>query len=124
MNSLSAVGRMSYASHMLVYPSLFILYSFGYKTYAKKAAEKAEEQAWKDMEDARVVDKDIFNPFTPIPFHNNRELKYAYDHLNMHGYINKNHINVKDYPYKQFHNVYGENNEYLYNWTSTSSNTH
>ena len=124
MNPSSNLGRLSYSAHMLFYPTAFIFYQLVWKPYSANQAEKKEAEDWKDMPKARKVDYDIFNPFTPIPFHNNRELKYAYQHINMFGYVNENHINVKDYPYKQYHNSYGENNEYLYNWTSTSSYDH
>ena len=40
------------------------------------------------------VDPDLFNPFTPLPYHNNPELKYAFAHIKMHGYLNENQINV------------------------------
>ena len=124
MNFASNFGRLSYSSHMLFYPTAFFLYQFAWKPYAKRQQEIQEEAAWKEMPKGRKVDYDIFNPFTPIPFHNNRELKYAFAHINMFDYVNKNHINTRDYPYKQYHNVYGEDNTYLYNWTSTSSNKH
>mmetsp|Transcript_11679 Transcript_11679/g.13220 ORF Transcript_11679/g.13220 Transcript_11679/m.13220 type:complete len:125 (+) Transcript_11679:30-404(+) len=124
MNFGSNLGRLSYSAHMLFYPSAFVFYKFLYQPYSVRKAELAEEQEWKGMPQAREVDRDIFNPFTPIPFHNNRELKYAYSHLDMFGYTNENHINVKEYPYKQYQNSYGENNEHLYNWTSTSSYNH
>ena len=126
MNIGSQFGRMSYATHMLFYPTAFVLYVFAYKPYAKSKAKAKDEQDWNDMPALRKVDRDIFNPFTPIPFHNNRELKYAFAHINMQGFVNKNHINVKTYPWKQYHNAYAEDadTEYLFNWTSTSSYNH
>ena len=124
MNFASNIGRVSYGVHMLFYPVAFLTYQFAWKPYSSYKAQKAEQQEWDDLPKARKVDYDIFNPFTPIPFHNNRELKYAYQHINMLGYVNENHINVKDYPYKQYHNINGEDTEYLFNWTSTSSYDH
>ena len=72
------------------------------------------------MPKLKKVDPDIFNPFTPIPYHNNPELKYAFNHIKLFNYANKNHINVRDYPWKDYHNSYDHNNtnEYLYNWVS------
>ncbi|CAI2384953.1 unnamed protein product [Moneuplotes crassus] len=124
MNAGSNLGRLSYSAHMLFYPTAFVLYQFVYKPYSAAQNEKAKKADWEALPKARKVDRDIFNPFTPIPFHNNRELKYAYAHINMLDYVNENHVNVKDYPYKQYHNSYSEDNEYLYNWTSTSSYNH
>ena len=124
MNAGSAFGRMSYSAHIWTYPAAFLIYQFGYKPYAKNAAEKAEKKEFEDMPKPKIVDRDIFNPFTPIPFHNNRELKYAYANINMIDYINDNHINVRDYPYKGYHDSYSEDTEYLYNWTSTVSDKH
>ena len=72
------------------------------------------------MAKAKVVDPDYFNPFTPIPFHNNPELKYVFADINMRKYVNENHINVKDYQWKNYHDSYDHGNKktYLYNWTS------
>ena len=88
MNFGSQFGRISYTTHLLFYPSAFILYVFAYKPYAKCKAKAQSEKEWNEMPALRKVDKDIFNPFTPIPFHNNRELKYAFAHINMQGYVN------------------------------------
>ena len=34
------------------------------------------------------IDPDLYNPFTPIPYHNNPEIKYGLAHIRMHGYLN------------------------------------
>ena len=72
------------------------------------------------MAKARPVDPDLFNPFTPIPFHNNPELRYVYAHINLRKYVNKHHINTKDYIWKSYHDSYdhGSKKTYLYNWSS------
>lgn len=72
------------------------------------------------MPKAKKVDPDLFNPFTPIPYHNNPELKYAFAHINLFGYINENQINTQTYAHKNYHNSYDHDNKnaYLYNWTS------
>ena len=124
MNQFSQVGRLSYSAHMLFYPASFLLYQFAWKPYRAHTAEAAKKVEWENLPPAHKVDIDIFNPFTPMPFHNNREIKYAHANVNMHNYVNENHINVKEYPHKQYQNSYGEDNEYLYNWTSTSSYNH
>ena len=69
---------------------------------------------------AAKVDPDLFNPFTPIPYHNNLELKYAFAHVNMRNYIDKEHLNVDDYIWKSFHDSYdhGDKKKHMYNWTS------
>ena len=41
------------------------------------------------MAKAKVVDPDYFNPFSPIPFHNNPELKYVFADVNMRNYLNR-----------------------------------
>jgi hypothetical protein len=62
------------------------------------------------MAKAKKVDPDLFNPFSPIPYHNNSELKYVFSHVNMHNYVNKNHLNVKDYVWKDYHRSFDHNN--------------
>jgi hypothetical protein len=119
-NLLSNLGRVPYSIHLLAYPTFFSIYFLGIKPWLAKRAEQAKKDDWERIPKAQKVDPDIFSPFTPIPYHNNPELKYGMSNLNMFGYVNENHINVKDYAYKQYHNVYDENNEneYLYNWVS------
>ena len=120
-NALSALGRMNYATHLLAYPALFGLYFFVVSPYmAKKAID--DQQAEYDMiPQARKVDPDVFSPFSPVPYHNNPELKYVFANINMHGFLNKSHMNPASYAYKGFHNSYDHDNKntYTYNWTST-----
>ena len=73
-----------------------------------------------NMVKAKTMDPDLFNPFSAIPWHNNPELKYTFAHINMRHYMNKDHINEKDYIYKGYHNSYDHDNKkvWLYNWTS------
>ncbi len=68
----------------------------------------------------------MFNPFTPTPFHNNQELKWSQKDINMFGYFNENHINVKDYPYKLYFDAYDHDNKngYTYNWISVHGPKH
>ena len=75
------------------------------------------------MPKAKKVDPDLFNPFSAVPYHNNQELKYLFSHINMHNYVNVNHINAKEYVWKGFHKSFDHNNtnEYMYNWTSVHS---
>ena len=122
-NSLSAFGRMSYGAHLLVYPALAAAYLYGVKPYMAKRAEDQEKQEWANMPKARKVDPDLFSPFSPIPYHNNPELKYGFAHIRMHGYLNENQINTKQYVWKGFHNSFDHNDKqtYLYNWTSLHS---
>ena len=105
---------------MCFYPLAYFAYSFGYKPYSERQAELAKQAEWDNLPEARTVDRDIFNPFTPIPYHNNEQLTYALEGINMFGYLNENHINVKDYPYKQYHNLYDHDDKgsYTYNWVS------
>ena len=120
MNQLSVFGRMSYGAHFMFYPltAAFIM-GVAMPWYNNKC-EKDDQKAWDAMPAARTVDPDLFNPFTPIPYHNNEQLKYGFAHIHMHNYLNKNHMNVGDYPFKNYHNSFDQNseNEYLYNWVS------
>ena len=105
----------------MVYTVLFGTLFKRYSNYSKKSKEKQEKEEWDNLPKARPVDPDLFNPFSAIPFHNNPELKYRYANLNMFGYLDpKTHMNLKDYPYKAYHDSFDHNNEkqYLYNWVS------
>jgi hypothetical protein len=72
------------------------------------------------MPKLKPVDPDIFNPFTPIPYHNNKELTYLFANVRMHNHVNQNHINPETYVWKGYHNSFDHDNKnaYLYNWTS------
>ena len=111
---------MSWSSHLLVYPGIIALYIWGVKPMMASRSAAAEKKEWDMMPKAKPVDPDVFNPFTPIPYHNNHENTYNYAHIRMFNYLNKNHINVDDYNWKLYHNSYDHDgkNEYLYNWIS------
>ena len=120
-NALSALGRMSYATHVALYPivggSLYFIIS-SYQKSSAEAANKAEAEA---MPKLNAVDPDNFNPFSAIPFHNNAEMRYRYANTNMYGYLDKKtHMNLQDYTYKSYHNSFDHDNQYqhLYNWVS------
>lgn len=121
LNSFSILGRMSYQVHLLFYPAALLTYIMAIKPYMKARSEKAVQDEWDALPKAKVLDPDLFNPFSPIPYHNSKEVKYSIDHIRMFNYVNKNHLSVKDYPWKSYHNSYDHNNTnaYLYNWTST-----
>lgn len=119
-NTLSLLGRMGYSTHLLFYPSALAFYVYVFKPYWDNKNKVAEQKEWDTIPKARKVDPDLFSPFSPIPYHNNPELKYIFTNINMHGYLNKNHINPEDYAWKDFHNSYDHNhrNAYQYNWVS------
>lgn len=119
-NALSTIGRAGWTVNMMLYPALFVGYQFWYKPNSERKAAQAKIDALKNGTQPRPVDPDYFNPFTPIPFHNNPELKYAHAHINMRHYLNKNHINENDYLYKSYLDAYDHDNKkaYTYNWTS------
>ena len=119
-NALSIFGRMGYLPHLLFYPTALGAYIYGIKPWMDERSRKSEQDEWDKMPKAKPVDPDLFNPFTPIPYHNNPELTYVFAHINMHDYLNENHINVHDYVWRDYHNSYDHNNEngYLYDWTS------
>ena len=122
-NPLSALGRIGYGAHYLFYPIAGAVYYFVIAPEMKRRNQAADQKEWESMPKANKVDPDLFNPFTPVPYHNNPELKYAFAHINMHNYLNANHINAKDYVWKSYHNSFDHNNRnaYMYNWTSVHS---
>ena len=73
------------------------------------------------MVKAKPLDPDLFNPFTPIPFHNSRELKYIYANTNMRNYIDKaTHYKPSEFVWKNYHDSYdhGNKKEFLYNYSN------
>ena len=73
------------------------------------------------MPKAIAVDPDNFQPFSPIPFHNNPELRYRYAGMNLHNYLDPvTHLNLHDYTYKAFHDSFDHDNlkTYKFNWVS------
>ena len=119
-NAMSALGRMSWGTHMLIYPTILGAYIGAYKPYAKKQEEAGVANEYEIMCKAKDVDPDHFNPFTPIPFNNNPELKYMFAHINLRHYVNEHHINEKDYEWKGYHNSFDHNNKKSYQWNWSS----
>ena len=69
------------------------------------------------MRPMKKVDPDLFNPFTPLPYHNSKELKYAYAHVDMRKYIDEHtHINPENYIWKQYHDSYDHDNKRTHYW--------
>ena len=96
-NAMSAIGRMGWGTHFLIYPTAVAFYFGAYKPYQARGEEASKQAEYDGMAKAKIVDPDFFNPFSPIPFHNNPELKYVFAEVNMRKYVNENHINTKDY---------------------------
>ena len=119
-NAMSALGRMGWGVHALVYPAAGAAYQFVYKPYAKAKEDAAKQEEYDNMAKARPVDPDYFNPFTPVPFHNNPELKYAFADINLRNYVNEHHMNAKDYIWKGYNDSYdhGDKKVHTYNWSS------
>ena len=119
-NALSALGRMSWGTHFLIYPTILGAYVGVYKPYAKEQEAATKRQEMEDMAKAKPVDPDYFNPFTPVPFHNNPELKYVFSDVNLRNYVDANHMNAKDYIWKSYFNSYdhGDKKTHLFNWSS------
>ena len=117
-NALSALGRMSYTTHLAFYPGGLAFAFFVGLPFYKRRNEAAEKAEWDNMIKQKPVDPDLFNPFTPIPFHNNIELKYVHSHINLRGYINEHHLNPQEYAWKNYTNSYDHSNKktHLYNW--------
>ena len=73
------------------------------------------------MPSLRPVDPDFFQPFSAIPYHNNKELHYRYANTKLFNFVDaKNQLNVANYAYKGFHDSYdhSDKKKHLYNWTS------
>ena len=119
-NAMSTLGRMSWGVHALFYPTTLALYFGAWKPYTERSEKAAKEQEWEEMCKAKPVDPDHFNPFTPVPFSNNPELKYFFANVNMRSYLNKEQISERDYMWKSYHNVYDHGNakSYQWNWSS------
>ena len=119
-NAMSALGRMGYGAHLMCYPAFGAFIVFGVMPWNAKRAEANKKADMDAMIDKKAVDPDLFSPFTPIPYHNNPELKYVFAHINMRKYVNQNHINVDDYVWKNYHHSYDHDNKksYTYNWVS------
>ena len=78
---------MSYGAHLTLYPivggTTYFLWTT-YKTSADAAQAKTDAET---APKAKACDPDLFNPFTAIPFHNNKELIYRYADVRLHGYL-------------------------------------
>ena len=119
-NALSTFGRLGWGTHFLVYPTGLAVYYFGYLPYSERQAKAAKQEEFDKICAAKKVDPDYFNPFSPIPFHNNPELRYAHAEINLRHFVNQNHINVDNYLWKGYSDSYDHGNKktHLYNWTS------
>ena len=120
-NALSTIGRMPYAVHMMFYPGAFAFYSFVVSPWMAARDAAAEQEEWDGMTKAKPLDPDHFNPFTPIPFHNNPELVYAYANVNMRNYISKEtHTNADSFVWKNYHDSFdhGNKHQHKYNYAS------
>ena len=119
-NTLSSLGRMGYGAHLAFYPTVAAFYVLAVKPYNAKKAEVLKKETWDNMVAAKPVDPDLFNPFTPIPYHNNPDVRAVYANHKMKDYVNQNHINVDEYWWKGYHDSYDHNNKkgFKYNWTS------
>ena len=120
-NALSALGRMPYAAHLMFYPAVGLFFNYVVMPKYRASGEASTQEEWDTMCKRQEVDPDNFNPFTPIPFHNNPELKYIYANVNMRGFINRNTgFNADAYVWRNYHNSYDHSNkkQYAYSYTS------
>lgn len=44
----------------------------------------------------------MFSPYTPIPYHNNRNTKYTHASIDLLEYVNDRQHNVENYIFKNF----------------------
>lgn len=110
---------MSHTAHLLTYPLVGLLYWKLWRPHSaqKKAAE--EEAKWANLPEVPELQPELMNEFTPLPFHNNQELRYALAKINMRGYLNKNGLNVNEYMYRNyFQPCSQEDTSYLFDWVN------
>ena len=126
VNPLSAVGRMSYAAHLAMYPVFGGGAWFFWSNYSAANKIKQDKEDEEAMPKLKAMDPDNFNPFSPIPFHNNHQLRYRYANNKLIGYQDKSHTNAKDYPFKNFHYSFDHSNKkaYTFNWVSVVPSDH
>ena len=120
-NFMSALGRTNYTVHYMFYPTFMgLVYFVGLPWKAERdAAAKAAE--WEGMVKRKAVDPDLFNPFSPIPFHNSIQVHYGTAHIKMQNFVKESsHINEDTYVWKNYHHSFDHGNKksYTYNWTS------
>ena len=100
-------GRLSYEMHMVLYPLVGGTTYFLYNTWSQKSSAAQAIIDEEAMPKLKTVDPDSFNPFSPIPFHNNAELRYRFAGVRMHQYIDsKTQMNLDNYQYKTYYDVY------------------
>merc|ERR1712070_1273016 len=120
-NALSMFGRMSHGMVTMTYPAFFAFVYFGAIPWYNNSCEVAKKEEWDNMIKKKVVDPDLFQPFSPIPFHNSQQAHYGLAHISMLNYVDSSiHINTNDYVWKSFHDSYDHCNKkvHYYNWTS------
>ena len=117
---MSALGRMSWGTHFLIYPTLAGLYFGVWAPYSRQKEENAKAAEFADLRPAQAVDPDHFNPFSPIPFANNPELKYVFANVNMRNFTNENDINPNNYMWRNYFDSYdhGNKRKHVWNWSS------
>ena len=114
-NALSAMGRMPYSIHLLFYPAAFAFYKGVIAPYREQSEKDTKQAEWDGMVQHRPVDPDLFNPFTPIPFHNSPEVKYTVANINMRNYISQaTHYNSNEYVWRNYHDSFDHNNKKRY----------
>ena len=126
-NLLSSLGRVSYSTHIAMYPLIFGSLYYVYGAYNSAYEVKAKELRVEALPQLKKVDPDMFQPFSPIPYHNNPEVHYRFAKYKMHNYVDgKTHMNTNDYVFKNFTDSYDHGNKkvYLYNWTSMYPSDH
>ena len=119
-NALSALGRMGWGTHMMIYPTLAGLYFGAWKPHSARKAEAAFAEEMANITKAKPVDPDHFNPFSAIPYANNPELKYVFANINMRHFTNEHHMSETDYMWKNYFDSYdhGNKRKHIWNWSS------
>ena len=126
-NLLSSLGRVSYTTHLMLYPVIFGSIYYGYSSYSASQEEIGAQLRDEALPKLKKVDPDMFQPFSPIPYHNNPEVHYRFAKHRMHNYVDKKtHMNTNDYVFKNFHDSFDHSNKkvHLYNWTSMYPSDH
>ena len=77
----------------------------------KNCCSGGERERVDQQSKVEAVDPDIFKHFTPIPYHNNKELTYLFASVRMRNHVNRNSINPETYAWKGYHNSYDHDNK-------------
>jgi len=117
-NILSHLGKMPRSVALILSATIV---GGGYAIYSQTSEKSTKEQIDLIKADNQMpngVDMRFHNAYSPLPYHNSRELQYRFDNVNMLNYVNNLGINPEHYIYRNYHNPTdkSENQSYMFNW--------